>query len=342
MSSGEDDSSWNTTTTKGSSLPFRICQFWYTLAESFEEKQETTTDDGNITSSSAVSNHHLSFRMTFASAFFLGLMRYGFEKIGLEYYFHWPINSLVTKNAAASCAAMIHSLHLVPGLIACLYTNPQPYNPSASFLHEHKKQHGWNTTVHALLQFCTGYMLYDGILNILWLKTRMVGFISTEDYMFLGHHLATIIYMTSTRIVGAGHVSAMMCMLLGEFTNPFQNSLLFTELATSIPGWCQEEDDDDANGGSICLQIHSVLEMAFSVTYLLLRVIIGPIACMHMTYNLWTQGRTQPPLCHKKWLLVIWTLLIWAVLIGSIPWIVTCWNTLRPIFIPEENQKTEL
>jgi hypothetical protein len=266
--------------------------------------------------------------MTCASAFFLGLIRYVTERLLLEHYFHWPENALVTKNAAASCASIVHSMHLVPGLIACFITNPQSYNPSAPLLfvqnnNDHNNSHSrqWNTTVNALLQFCTGYMLYDGILNILWLKTRMVGSISAEDTMFLGHHLATILYMTSTRIVQAGHLSAMMCMLLGEITNPFQNGLAIAELAQSIPGWCGPD--------SVCTIIHGVLELAFAILYLLFRVIIGPIACMHMTYNVWTVGRTTQPLCQTKWLLVIWTLLIWAVLLGSIPWIVTCWNTLQ-------------
>lgn len=141
------------------------------------------------------------------------------------------------------------------------------------------------------------------------------GGLHPDDFMFLGHHLATTLYMTSARIIGAGHQSAMMCMLLGELTNPLHNSFYIAQAAQKL----------DCCNGAFSQAAFRMIEISFAALYCVMRVIIGPIFCLHMTYNLWVVGRKHI----NKVLLVVWTLLIWAVLIGSIPWVVECWQTLQ-------------
>jgi hypothetical protein len=115
-------------------------------------------------------------------------------------------------------------------------------------------------------------------------------------------------------VIGAGHQSAMICMLLGECTNPLHNSY-YIGLAAQTLSCCN---------GVVSQFLYHWIEYLFAVTYVLARAVIAPWIFLHVTYNLWTTGRQHIPLS----LLLIWTILIWAVLFGSVPWIQDCWNTI--------------
>lgn len=220
----------------------------------------------------------------------------------------WPANTAVTIEGAASIAAIVHSTTLVPGLWFALRS--QPYIPSSS-MSEHPQW--WQDAVTALLQFCTGYMMYDGLANIVILHWQEG--LSASNWMFLGHHFATAFYMTSSRILGAGHISALICMLLGEATNPVHNSFMITELAQTL---------DHYNGESFLV---FCIEVTFCVLYLFFRVILGPIGMLHITYDLLftKQGRQNVPIALK----IVWLVMIWGVIFGSIPWIQDCIETLQ-------------
>lgn len=279
-----------------------ICQFWRTVARSLPTK---------------LSIGGLDVSLTVASAFFLAACRFTAEYV-LVNVFGWPSNTMVTKSAASSCGSIVHSTLLLPGLFACFLSNK--YNPT-----ERLKDAPlwWQETVTALLQFCTGYMIYDGILNIIWLKSHMQeGGISTEDLMFLGHHVATVLYMTSTRITQVGHQSAMICMLLGELSNPFHNSFLILEVAQTL----------DCCNGSLSQTAFEVDRVAFALVYCLIRAGVAPLYFAHTTINLLFQGRKQG--IHFA-LVLVYVTLIWAVLLGSIPWIIDCYSTLEEYGFPK-------
>jgi hypothetical protein len=123
-------------------------------------------------------------------------------------------------------------------------------------------------------------------------------------------------YMTQTRVYQAGHMSAMMCMLLGEFSNPLHNMYWIGNAAMTL----------DCCNGPLVEELHFWIETAFSLLYLLLRVIVGPIACAHMTWDLLgtKQARENLPLTIR----VFWTFMIWAVEVGSISWIVFSYGML--------------
>jgi TLC domain len=254
-----------------------------------------------------------NFSLTVVTFLFLTCLRFAFTKY-LQVQHGWPTEVDVvaatdkkhpTIEAAASLVATVHSVLLVPGLLASFLSHS--YSPSERLANAPV---WWQESSTALIQFCTGYMLYDGLWNILVLHYPAY---EPSDWMFLGHHLATIIYMSSARYVGAGASSAMMCMLLGESTNPLQNLYYVSQYGMAL---------DCCNGARMQVA-HRVLEIVFSACYVFVRAVVGPFVCLHMTYKL-AAGREVPTP-----LKTVWILLIWGVMIGSIPWIQDCWASLQ-------------
>jgi TLC domain len=256
----------------------------------------------------------LDVSLTIASSLFLGCVRFFAEYVIMIPIFHWPRNSMDTKLSAASVTSITHSVVLVSTLYVLL-TNAKPsYNPSGRMADEEAGP-WWNDTVGAILQFCTGYMIYDAVLNIIWIKLAVPGSggISSEDLLFLGHHIVTTLYMSSTRWIQAGHQSAMMCMFLGELTNPLHNSYYIGQFAQK----------HDCCNGKVSQQMFTTIEFSFGLFYSLMRGIIAPVVFIHMTYNLITIGLFKVKEI-PNWLIPLWIILIWGVEIGSIPWILEC------------------
>jgi hypothetical protein len=89
----------------------------------------------------------------------------------LEKAHGWPADADATPasagkhlatEASASLVATFHSLCLVPGLVACFLW--YRYSPSERL---DAAPRWWQEAAVALIQFCTGYMIYDGFWNIL-------------------------------------------------------------------------------------------------------------------------------------------------------------------------------
>lgn len=247
--------------------------------------------------------------MTIASAIVFGLVRFTAEHVMVT-TFHWPDNSVETKYAAACLASIFHSTHLVPALLMCFLSSKE-YNASAKLADE---PIWWQEVSTALIQFCTGYMLYDAILNILWMKLSMVGTLDATDILFLAHHIVTTSFMTSNRLLQKGHQAAMICMFWGEMTNPLHNAMLFLLAATQL---------DCCNGEMTQAMFYSV-NLAFSAFYVFIRSIAGPIALTHLLWNLWTRGMYHIPLGF----IMFWSLLVLVVAFGSISTIQECWDVV--------------
>lgn len=105
-------------------------------------------------------------------------------------------------------------------------------------------------------------------------------------------------------------------MFLGEFTNPFHNAHYIATFAMEL---------DCCNGSRMQTALRYI-EFWFALLYCVFRTFLCPGFAVHMTNDLWRNGRAYVPIA----LLVLWTLLIWAVLFGSIPWIQACWAMLDP------------
>ena len=249
----------------------------------------------------------LDIAFSLCSATFLYLARLSFEETLIR-VFQWPRDTPGTTEAVGSLAAMLHAMILVPGLFVALTT--QPYSPTE---HISKAPQWWQDLVSALLQTCTGYMVYDSVVSFFMLK----GFdLDGTDLLFLGHHLATTIYMTQTRVIQAGHTSAMICMLLGEFTNPFQNGRNVTNQALQL-ACCN---------GIWMQKAHSIIEFLFAFFYFTMRSFVAPVFFLHVTIQL-----LIAPSRHNisLGLRIVWILLIWAVEVGSYDWIIQCWDILQ-------------
>lgn len=213
------------------------------------------------------------------------------------------------EEAMGSLTAMVHSLNLVPALFVALTT--QPYRITT---HLNTAPRWWQDMVHALFQFCTGYMIYDSIAS--FIVAKGISNIAGADFMFLGHHLATTIYMTQCRVLQAGHTSAMICMFLGELTNPFQNG--HTALSHALKDACCS--------GVAMQQLHKIFEIGFAMSYFGIRAIIAPVFFAHVTFQLLFEStRKNIPLMLR----ILWIILIWAVELGSYAWIMQCWDLIQ-------------
>lgn len=219
-------------------------------------------------------------------------------------YFGWPTYSKMTTDAAASLASIIHSLALVYGTFVCLISHPK-YIPSAKLS---AAPFWWQDAATALLEMCTGYMAFDAA----WLikDCHMLGLeLSEFEWLVLGHHLATSLYMMSARIVGAGHLSAMILMFCGEISNPLMNGLFVTRFAIKLS--C-------CNGPYIQI-LHTILEPAYAFVYCYFRLLLGPLCAAHLTYDLLitSHGRKNVPFL----LSLVWVAMVWAVIFGSVPFV---------------------
>ena len=218
-----------------------------------------------------------------------------------------------TRAVAGSLTTIFHSTSLVTCLGACLFS--YQFAPSAKMT---DAPQWWQDSAHALIQFCTGYMIYDAAIQFLadnWIKG--VGpVLSSSDWMFLGHHLATSVYMTSARILEAGHVSAMILMFGGEFTAPFQNAFRISRIVTNMD-----------KCGLLGHLLHPYIRYIWAVLYAFFRILVGPACAIHLTQDLLftKQGRSHVPVG----LSIVWLTMCWGVILGSIPWIYDALGIIR-------------
>jgi len=260
--------------------------------------------------------------ITVAAAIYLSCIRYAAEAVMCA-VFNWPENSYDTKNAASSVGSIVHSSTLVPCLIACFWH--RPYNPCEDIS---ATPRWYNVAANATLQFTTGYMLYDTFLNVFWLQYRMnPNGLGGESNVFLIHHLITVLYMSSTRIYGAGHQSAMICMLLGEITNPLHNAFYIAEGAQGL----------ECCNGALSQMMFYYIHVAFSALYFVVRAIVAPPMWIHLTYVLWRRKSSKVP----YWLVGMWTALIWIITIGAYPYVIASYHTVAEVVGPYTARNSE-
>jgi len=214
-------------------------------------------------------------------------------------YLGWNPNSKYTTDCAASAASIFHSVVLCTGLASAL----RYVYPSLPIAKMSEAPQWWQDVANALLQFCTGYMFYDffGMLrDNNWA-------IDVGDIAFVGHHIATVAYMSSCRSLGVGHISSMALMLTGELTNPLQNALHISRYAIQVEPV-----------GTLWHVTHPYIELVYAVCYSFVRLVVGPVQIINITYHLlFTKlGRERVPLYTG----LVWVALIWGIILGSLPW----------------------
>jgi hypothetical protein len=220
-----------------------------------------------------------------------------------EYFYihilNFDPNTYKTIESAAACASITHAILLCTGLWAALAS--QPYVPSEKI---DKAPKEYQNAVTALLQLCTGYMFYDAI----FMFRSNNWSLHPDDTAFLAHHVVTTLYMTQTRILGAGHISAMGLMFTGEVTNPAQNSHLITKFGIQLT----------TNEHSLFHALHPYTELMFGILYFIFRAFVGPTQIMHITYDLLFTKKGRDNVSLKVSL--IWVVMIWGIILGSYPW----------------------
>ncbi len=238
---------------------------------------------------------------TIVSFFVISLLRLFNEYIFIN-ILRFDGSTYKTIESAAALTSLTHAIVLCHGLWNLLIS--QPYVPCAKIESTPK---AYQSGVTAMLQMCTGYMFYDAIFMI-----RSNGWsMHPDDTSYFAHHFVTILYMSQTRVLGLGHISAMGLMFTGEVTNPLQNGHLITKFGIQM-----------ASKGSLFHILHPYIELAFSFAYFIFRAIVGPIQIAHITYDLLLtkRGRTNVPLIVS----ISWVVMIWGIIIGSIPWTKEC------------------
>jgi len=229
--------------------------------------------------------------------------RYFWKTSILMGQYGWPEDA--ANRGAGNVISATHSTLLCPALAAAFwcykYSPSEPLNLAPLWYRQH---------VDAMLQFCTAYMVFDAFFLLVPIGFNFM--LLGENWLFMIHHMMTTTYMTQARVYKAGHMSAMMCMFLGELSNPLHNGFMFLEEAMKL----------DCCSGETTAKVFYYVSIAFAVVYLLLRVIIGPIVCAHMSYDLLfsKHAKENLPLAIR----IFWNLMIWGVIFGSYSWIVYC------------------
>lgn len=239
------------------------------------------------------------------SALFISCVRFSSEYIWSEIFGFDLSNKMVFKMAAFSTSAF-HSCMLVPSLWPVLLD--QPYIPSAPIKNAPQYYKDAST---ALLSLCSGYMVYDFI----FMMKNSGWTIESKDIPFLGHHVATLLYMCGVRVMGSAHISAMALMWSGEFTNPIHSFHSISRFAIQLA-------DDD----SFWHLINPYVEFSFAVLYLFFRALVGPLQIVHISYDLLTkEGRKNVPWYVSLFLIPLCS----GIIIGSIPWTMESWEMMK-------------
>ena len=247
-------------------------------------------------------------------AVLFSILRLSFKQ--LLYNLGWSVGTEDTLYAAACMTSFWHSTLILPGLASILLS--QKYIPSGKL---ETSPQWYQDAMHSLLSYCTGYMIYDTVVGYIFEKwVPGIGpVLNMDDWLFVGHHILTTLYMLSARWVKAGHMSAMMLMFNGEFSAPFMNIHFVLEKAL----------------GQECMKsitwlptLFAYNEQIFSFVYLVCRVAVSPFVIAYVSYDLlFTRGRAKRDV--PLWLAISWMPMCWGVQFGSIPWIMTCIETVK-------------
>mmetsp|Transcript_11992 Transcript_11992/g.33185 ORF Transcript_11992/g.33185 Transcript_11992/m.33185 type:complete len:327 (+) Transcript_11992:85-1065(+) len=299
-----------TLTTNTEQLPF-VLRCWHTLATSlpvlhlpFLKK----SSDGRP----------LNISVSLVSALYLATVNWmaGHTLVALGF----PPDTSLTLETTAAVTAEFHSNTLLLGL-AYLFITATRYQPSAKMNAPYNPQ-PWQDCCDAVISFCIGYMMYDFGFILVKAYATNGGELTSDDTTFMAHHVMTTVYMMQTRVYGAGHFSAMICMFWGEFTNPFHNGYYIFKNILSL---------DIYQSSQLLSTLQYVNNGLFAITYVPIRAAIGPVYFAHVSYDLVANGTSNGI---PVWVIGLWLVLIWGVVYGSVPWIQIAWSWLADDYWP--------
>ena len=219
----------------------------------------------------------------------------------------WQVDSSEITTPLSCFVSLCHSSFIILPLCQCLFL--QPFEPTRAL--ESAPKH-WQLSADALLQFCTGYMMQDSF--FIFYNAFKHGF-QPGDELFLGHHFATITYMTQCRWIAAGHISTMTCILVGEISNPFMMVWYITKAAT---------ESTCCNGSKVAAILY-VSKFIYAVVYFFARSILMPAITLYKFHDFFLSGQKNVPFM----LCAYWYSAIVIVIGGSYGYIVESWEIIQ-------------
>lgn len=161
-----------------------------------------------------------------------------------------------------------------------------------------------------IMEYSMAYFAVD-LLNYLYA--------APDDYLFIGHHVATLTYMLSCRyFVGAGATSVMCLIAAGEATSPVQNV------------WTLARMSRDQH--PLSARVYTALSPWFTVYFTLVRGVLGP-------YLVWELGRFYlaggADGAIPRWLAYCWMFKITFAISGSMVWVYKLWLGLIRFYAKE-------
>merc|ERR1719203_1683672 len=89
-------------------------------------------------------------------------------------------------------------------------------------------------------------------------------------------------------------------------------------------------------GGATIQLLYEYIEITFAIFYFFFRTVVGPVCASYNVYDLLftKDGRKNIPVG----LSIFWCVSSWGVLIGSIPWIVDCYNSILKFTNSQEQE----
>jgi hypothetical protein len=130
-----------------------------------------------------------------------------------------------------------------------------------------------------------------------------------DDFLFIGHHVATLTYMISCRYyIGHGGISVMCLIAAGELTSPVQNIWTLCRMARETSPTAKK--------------IYTNLSPFFTVFFTLVRGGFGP-------YLTWTLGKFYlgggADKVMPRWLACCWMFKVAFAIFGSMIWVYKLW-----------------
>jgi hypothetical protein len=121
------------------------------------------------------------------------------------------------------------------------------------------------------LTFSCAYMVYDSMFMAL---NALVHGRDKEPYLtsFFLHHIGCVTFMGQVTAQGAGHLTLMLLIFLGEVTNPLQNTLNL-----AVHGVEQGRDE--------WRLVKSIVEPPFALFFALVRLVLGPPIVLYFFYH---------------------------------------------------------
>lgn len=144
-----------------------------------------------------------------------------------------------------------------------------------------------------------------------------------DDYLFIGHHIATLTYMISCRyFVHHGATSVMCLIAAGELTSPVQNIWTLARMA--------REDSPQAK------KIYTNMSPFFTVLFTLVRGGFGP----YLTWRLgkfYLGGHADAVI--PRWLAYCWMFKISFAIFGSMVWVYKLWMGLIKFYSKKSQRR---